>query len=234
MDAEAVEEALARERDEVLDRQRRVEHGELDLNRASIGFDVRLRRHRLGPSGATPHTPPRTASSAPAGSARRRPPRRRDRAAPSGCAARTRTAQSLSANAVFNTGAAAARPHDASALSAAARALVARIALAERIRLGERRPLHQVASACRAPAAAAARTTGSSTFNRSSRMAAALGDLSFTSDSRTRGNHPLVGVGEHRLEPRQRDVRRSSSRARVASAGANAPVRIGIQSGEDR
>ena len=46
MERQAVEESLAGERDEVLDRQRRVEHGELELNEAAIGFDERLRRDR--------------------------------------------------------------------------------------------------------------------------------------------------------------------------------------------
>ena len=42
VNAEAVEEALARERDEVLDRQRRVEHRQLDLDGSAIGVEIRL------------------------------------------------------------------------------------------------------------------------------------------------------------------------------------------------
>ena len=45
VEAEAVEKAFARERDEVLDGERRVDDGELDLNRAAIGLDIHLRRH---------------------------------------------------------------------------------------------------------------------------------------------------------------------------------------------
>ena len=95
VDAEAVEVALARQRDEVLDRQRRVEHGELDLNRAAIGVDVRLRRDRRVDRAARPRRRRPAASSAPGGSARRRrrpPPDRaasaaspRGRAPPSPC-----------------------------------------------------------------------------------------------------------------------------------------------------
>ena len=122
VDAEPVEEALARERDEVLDRQRRVEHGQLDLNRAAIGVDEHLRRHRRIRRAARSRTRRAPASSAPAGSARRRRRPLPDRAASAACAARTRTAQSLSASALRSTGVAAAAPYFASAASAAARA----------------------------------------------------------------------------------------------------------------
>src|SRR5919204_1614299 len=45
VNAQAVEEILSSKRHEVLDRQRRIDDGELDLNRATVGIDVRLRRH---------------------------------------------------------------------------------------------------------------------------------------------------------------------------------------------
>ena len=98
MEREAVEEPLARERDEVLDRQRRVEHGQLDLDRAAIGLDVHLRGNRRRRRCAASRRTRRCTSSAPAGSARRH--RSPDRAASAASAARTRTAQSLSASAV--------------------------------------------------------------------------------------------------------------------------------------
>src|SRR5262245_61292695 len=44
MDGDAVEESLARERDEVLGGQRRVEHSQLNLDGASIGVEVSLHR----------------------------------------------------------------------------------------------------------------------------------------------------------------------------------------------
>src|SRR6267378_3099990 len=46
VDTDAVEIAFARQRDEVLHRQRRIQHRQLDLNRAAIGIDVELCRHR--------------------------------------------------------------------------------------------------------------------------------------------------------------------------------------------
>ena len=54
---------------EVLDGQRRVEHRELDLNRAAIGVEVHLRRHRRSDRGAAPRRSRAAAASAPAGSA---------------------------------------------------------------------------------------------------------------------------------------------------------------------
>src|SRR5581483_6939928 len=46
VDAQAVEKSLARQTDEVLRRERRVEDRERDLNRALVGIHVYLRRHR--------------------------------------------------------------------------------------------------------------------------------------------------------------------------------------------
>src|SRR5260370_10663746 len=46
MNVEAVEEPLPREADEVFDRERGIEYGQLDLNRAPIGVDVHVRRHQ--------------------------------------------------------------------------------------------------------------------------------------------------------------------------------------------
>ena len=108
MDGQAVEEPLARQRDEILDRQRRVEHRQLDLNRAAIGVDERLRRERRIDQARRRDSAPASAAPARAGCrvvaslAGSSSLEQRGRA--------TRTAQSLSASAVVSTGVAAAAP----------------------------------------------------------------------------------------------------------------------------
>ena len=169
MQLDAAEVVLADQRDEVRDRARRIEHRQLELDRALAGVDVGLRRilrrdHRVD-RGELRHA-----------RRRRRPHRRRRRRRRSSLrrfsAARTRTAQSRSASAEVSTAVAAAGSSAVSASSAAVRATYSPSRCAGLERLGERRAAAFGALIVARPRAAAARTTGSSALRRAIRHSA--------------------------------------------------------------
>ena len=218
VDAEAVEVALARQRDEVLDRQRRVEHRQLDLNRAAIGVDVHLRRHRRVRRGAAPYTRPAAASSAPAGSARRRRRPPRDRAA-SAASPRGRAPPSPCRRARSSAPASPPRRRTSRAPPAPPRARCTSASRwPEPIRLGERRARRSAASARRGrrppPRGRPDRRPSAARAG----CAAALGAFSFTSDVEHGRNHPLIAVVEHRR-------RAAAARSPAAACRAPSPAR---------
>ncbi len=113
MEGQAVEEALPRQRDEVLHGQRRIEHGQLDLNRAAIGLDVHLGGHGRRMEARRSRTQSRAGR---VGAGRILTAASLDGSSCfSSAAARTRTAQSLSASASVSAGVAASAPYAASA-----------------------------------------------------------------------------------------------------------------------
>ena len=107
MDAGAVEEAFARQRHEVVDRQRRIAHGQLDLDRPLVGLDEGVRRKRRVDHRLPRRIVDRAGWRWPAGSRLART-RSRSPAAQQRRATRTRTAHSRSRSASCRSGRAAA------------------------------------------------------------------------------------------------------------------------------
>ena len=156
---------FARERHEVLHRQRRIEHGELDLNRAAIGLDVHLRSKPAASSRRGARTPIRAAASAPAESAGGIA--RRDRAA-SAALPRARAPPSPCRQAPRSASASPRRRRISRARQRRARGRhTSRRARPQPIGLGQQRRPRRRLELRRGRRAAAARTTASSVFSRS-------------------------------------------------------------------